>query len=46
VTLSFVGDAEATRLVLDRGLFMTKARHALHETGWTETLERLERFLA
>jgi uncharacterized protein YndB with AHSA1/START domain len=46
VTLSFVDDGEGTRLVLDQGPFATKARHALHETGWTETLERLERFLA
>jgi uncharacterized protein YndB with AHSA1/START domain len=45
VTLSFVEDAEGTRLVVDQGPFATKARHALHETGWTETLERLERFL-
>jgi uncharacterized protein YndB with AHSA1/START domain len=46
VTLSFVDDGEGTRLVLDQGPFATKARHALHETGWTETLERLARFLA
>ena len=45
VTLSFLDDSEGTRLVLDQGPFATEARHALHETGWTETLERLERFL-
>ena len=39
-------DGEGTRLVLDQGPFATEARHTLHETGWTETLERLERFLA
>ncbi len=46
VTLSFVDDGEGTRLVLDQGPSATKARHALHETGWTETLERLKQFLA
>jgi uncharacterized protein YndB with AHSA1/START domain len=46
VTLSFLDDGEGTRLVLDQGPFATEARHTLHETGWTETLERLHRFLA
>ena len=46
VTLSFLDDREGTKLVLDQGPFATEARHALHEAGWTETLGRLERFLA
>ena len=46
VTLTFLDDRKGTRLVLDQGPFATEARHALHEAGWTETLERLERFLA
>lgn len=46
VTLSFLEDREGTKLVLDQGPFATEARHALHEAGWTETLERLQRFLA
>ena len=46
VTLSFLDDGGGTRLVLDQGPFATEARHALHEAGWTETLERLEWFLA
>jgi uncharacterized protein YndB with AHSA1/START domain len=46
VTLSFVDVAEGTMLVLDQGPFATKARRALHETGWAETLAGLERFLA
>ncbi len=46
VTLTFVDDREGTKLVLDQGPFATQARHALHEAGWKETLERLERFLA
>ncbi len=46
VKLSFLDDREGTKLVLDQGPFATEARHALHEAGWTETLARLERFLA
>ena len=45
VALSFADDPGGTSLVLDQGPFATEARYALHETGWTETLERLERFL-
>jgi uncharacterized protein YndB with AHSA1/START domain len=46
VTLSFLDHREGTKLVLDQGPFATDARHTLHEAGWTETLERLEQFLA
>jgi uncharacterized protein YndB with AHSA1/START domain len=46
VTLSFVDVAGGTMLVLDQGPFATEARRALHETGWAETLDGLERFLA
>ena len=46
VTLSFLERAGGTSLVLDQGPFATEARRALHETGWTETLERLERHLS
>jgi uncharacterized protein YndB with AHSA1/START domain len=46
VTLSFHDDREGTKLVLDQGPFATDARYALHEAGWTETLERLVQFLA
>ena len=46
VRLSFLEHREGTKLVLDQGPFATEARHALHEAGWTETLERLEQFLA
>jgi uncharacterized protein YndB with AHSA1/START domain len=44
VTLSFLGCKE-TKLVVDQGPFSTEARRALHEAGWTESLERLEEFL-
>jgi uncharacterized protein YndB with AHSA1/START domain len=46
VTLSFVAVGEGTMLVLDQRPFATRARRALHETGWAETLAGLERFLA
>ena len=46
VTLSFLDDGDETRLVLDQAPFATEARRALHETGWTETLDRLQRFVA
>ena len=46
VTLTFVDDRKETKLVPGSGQFATQARHALHEAGWRETLERLERFLA
>jgi len=41
VTLSFLDHRDGTRLVLDQGLFATRARYDLHEAGWTETLDRL-----
>ena len=46
VMLSFLEHDTGTTVVLDQGPFATDPRRALHETGWTETLERLERFLA
>ena len=46
VTLSFLDHREGTRLVLDQGLFVTEARRALHEAGWTDSLERLAQALA
>ena len=46
VTLTFEPADGGTRLVLDQGPFKTKSRWELHRVGWTETLERLERFLA
>jgi len=45
VTLSFLDHREGTKLVLDQGPFATEARRALHEAGWTESLERLEKSL-
>jgi uncharacterized protein YndB with AHSA1/START domain len=33
--------ADATKLTLDQGPFLTEPRRALHIQGWTETLDRL-----
>ena len=46
VRLDFRPRAESTLVVLDQGPFATEERFALHEAGWTETLERLARYLA
>jgi uncharacterized protein YndB with AHSA1/START domain len=46
VTLSLADAAQGTTLVLEQGPFATKARRSLHEQGWTETLDGLDRFLA
>jgi uncharacterized protein YndB with AHSA1/START domain len=46
VALTFVPAGAGTRLVLDQGPFKTEPRLELHRVGWTETFERLERFLA
>jgi uncharacterized protein YndB with AHSA1/START domain len=46
VTLTFDPVGDETRLVLDQGPFETDARYALHEDGWTETLDRLAEALA
>ena len=43
VSLPFLDDREGTKVVLDQGPFATEARRALHEAGWTDSLERLER---
>lgn len=45
VTLTFAAAGAGTHLVLDQQPFKTKPRWELHREGWSETLERLERFL-
>jgi uncharacterized protein YndB with AHSA1/START domain len=46
VTLTLEPTTWRTRVSLDQGPFKTVARLELHRDGWTETLERLDRFLA
>lgn len=45
VTVTFEPADTGTRLVVGHGPFKTAARQDLHRVGWTETLERLERYL-
>ena len=46
VTLSFEELGESTELDFTQSTFATEARRALHDQGWTETLERLEQLLS
>ena len=46
VTLTFEGEAGATRLTVDQDPFATGERLDLHVQGWTESLDRLRGFLA
>jgi uncharacterized protein YndB with AHSA1/START domain len=46
VSLSFQAVPEGTLVVLTQGAFATKARYELHRDGWTQTLERLARYVA
>ena len=46
VTLTFEPADLGTQIILDQGPFKTRARLELHREGWTDTLERLDRWLA
>jgi uncharacterized protein YndB with AHSA1/START domain len=46
VALSLARRAGSTVLTVDQGPFATPQRLALHDEGWTQTLDRLEAFLA
>jgi uncharacterized protein YndB with AHSA1/START domain len=45
VTISLEDRGEETEVLLTQGEFATEERHALHEAGWTESLDRLEQLL-
>jgi uncharacterized protein YndB with AHSA1/START domain len=45
VTFSLDDRGEATNVIVDQGVFATEARRALHEQGWRETLDHLERVM-
>ena len=45
-TLELEDRGEETAVHFSQGEFATEARRALHEEGWTDTLERLRQFLA
>jgi len=46
VELSFRDRGGSTELVLAQRPFSTEARHELHRNGWTDSLNKLERFLS
>jgi uncharacterized protein YndB with AHSA1/START domain len=46
VTLSVVDLGASSRLTVDQGVFATEARRALHEGGWSDSLQRLAALLA
>jgi uncharacterized protein YndB with AHSA1/START domain len=45
VILSLLDRGESTEVNLIHGPFATQERYALHEAGWSESFERLERLL-
>jgi uncharacterized protein YndB with AHSA1/START domain len=46
VELSFGDLGEATEVLFRQGNFKTESRRQLHEDGWTDTFDRLERKLS
>jgi uncharacterized protein YndB with AHSA1/START domain len=45
VVLVLEDRGEKTRVALTQGSFATEERYALHEAGWSESMERLEQLL-
>jgi len=45
VTLTLRDIGNSTELVLTQGTFAAERRRALHEQGWTDSFERLERLV-
>jgi uncharacterized protein YndB with AHSA1/START domain len=46
VTLSFADLSDSTELVFTQKSFATEARRALHEDGWSDSLERLQELMS
>lgn len=46
VTLSLRDLSGSTELTIDQGVFATEERRALHEQGWTESLDRLQELIS
>ena len=46
VTLLLRDRGGSTRLSVDQGAFATEERRALHERGWTESLDRLQELIS
>lgn len=45
VTFSLNDRGASTEVIIDQGVFATEARLALHQQGWTESLDRLQEFV-
>ena len=45
VELSFEKHGDSTEVRFRQGEFKTKGRYSLHHDGWSDTFEKLERFL-
>jgi uncharacterized protein YndB with AHSA1/START domain len=46
VELSFRDLGESTEVVLNQSSFKTEARRELHRDGWTDSFDKLERFMS
>jgi uncharacterized protein YndB with AHSA1/START domain len=46
VTFALCDVGESTELSVGQGVFVTEGRRALHEQGWTESLERLQELMS
>lgn len=46
VVVSLRDRGDATEVIVEHGPFATEARHALHEEGWTDSLDRLQEVVA
>jgi uncharacterized protein YndB with AHSA1/START domain len=46
VSVSLRDRDNSTMLTVDQGVFATEARRALHQQGWTESLDRLQELIA
>jgi uncharacterized protein YndB with AHSA1/START domain len=46
VTLSFADLGESTELEFTQDTFATEERRALHEQGWTDSLDRLQALMS
>jgi uncharacterized protein YndB with AHSA1/START domain len=46
VELSFGAAGGSTEVALTQGTFKTAARHGLHQNGWTESFDKLERLVS
>jgi uncharacterized protein YndB with AHSA1/START domain len=46
VTLSFEDLGQSTELDFSQSAFATEARRALHDQGWTDSLDRLEQLMS